>query len=154
MSECLQKFPKSSDTQCITSQRCLHLGEHLGIFLCMYHIRIILYREFPGGLVVRTPHFDCGGPRVRSLVREIRSRKPRVVAKKKKDYAIHAVLRPVVCLLLCFTQCKKLVEFFGGIKYGCFYGLVLIPFCVCLMIYLISQSPMDRDLGCLHIFTI
>ena len=40
--------------------------------------------EFPGGLVVRVQRFHCRGsslPPVHSLVRELRSRKPRVVTR-------------------------------------------------------------------------
>ena len=44
----------------------------------------IAKREFPGGPVVRTPCFHCWGPRVLSLVKELRSHKPWGSAKKKK----------------------------------------------------------------------
>ena len=40
--------------------------------------------DFPGGPVVKTPHFHCRGARVRSLVRELRSRMLHGAAKKKK----------------------------------------------------------------------
>ena len=42
-----------------------------------------LGQEFPGSPVVRTLHFHCPGPRVRSLVRELRSHKLQSAAKKQ-----------------------------------------------------------------------
>ena len=44
----------------------------------------MFWREFPGGPVVRTWNFHCRPP-VRSLVREVRSRKLRLAKKKKKQ---------------------------------------------------------------------
>ena len=44
--------------------------------------------DFPGGPVVSTPcFFHCWGPRVPSLVKELRSHKPWGSAKKKKKVA-------------------------------------------------------------------
>ena len=40
--------------------------------------------QFPGGPVVRTQGFHCHGPRVQSLVGELRSHKLCSAAKKKK----------------------------------------------------------------------
>ena len=40
-------------------------------------------REFPGGPVVKTTHFECGGARVQSLVRELRFYMPHGTVKKE-----------------------------------------------------------------------
>ena len=40
-------------------------------------------RDFPGGPVVKTPHFHCRGPGVQSPVGKLRSHMSRGVAKKK-----------------------------------------------------------------------
>ena len=43
------------------------------------------YKDFPGDPVVKTQHFHCtGGACVQSLVRDLRSRKPFSMAKRKK----------------------------------------------------------------------
>ena len=47
-------------------------------------IKSMSFRKFPGGPVVRTRHFDCGG-RVWPLVGELRSRMPCGVAKFLKN---------------------------------------------------------------------
>ena len=52
-----------------------HLS-HLGILLeNNFFLKKCIYREFPGSPVVRTLCFHCLGPRVKSLVRELRSHK-------------------------------------------------------------------------------
>ena len=53
-----------------------------------------MYWEFPGGLVVRIPHFHCRGPQF--LVRELRSHKPRGTAKKKKKKRIRYTYQSMI----------------------------------------------------------
>ena len=50
-------------------------------------------REFPGGPVVRTLHFHCQGAWVRSVVRTLRSCKPRGQKKKRRGGEGHRSLQ-------------------------------------------------------------
>ena len=48
--------------------------------------------EFPGGLVVRTPHFHYSGPGIKPLVGEMRSHKLHGKKKKRKKRDIFYII--------------------------------------------------------------